>query len=83
MLRTAMAALAALALLAAVPAFACDGDCNKKKDQVAQGSDKKDDKDAKVACPCAGEGKECKCGPDCKCACSHCHKDKKEETKKT
>jgi hypothetical protein len=83
MFRTLMAALAAFVLVAAVPALACDGDCAKKKDKVAQ-AEKKGDKDATVACPCAG-GKECKCAEGCKCECSHCHErlEKKDETKKT
>jgi len=83
MVKTLMAALAAFALLAAVPAFACDGDCAKKKDTLAQ-AEKKGDKDAKVTCTCpGGGGKECTCKEGCTCPCSHCHKDKKAEEKKT
>ena len=88
MVRTLMAALVAFALAAAVPAFACDGDCAKKgadcakkKDTVAE-AEKKGEKDPKMACHCTS-GKDCKC-KEGKCACPNCQKEKKtEETKKT
>jgi hypothetical protein len=85
MIRFLVAAAAALALWAQ-PALA---DCAHCKDcphhKTAQADDKagtKDDKAAKVACPCAGEGKECKCGANCQCA--HCAQKKQvEQPKKT
>ena len=87
MLRTLFAAVAALTLIAASPALACDDckDCPHHKDKVAQ-ADKKDGdakKDTKVGCQCAGEAKNCKCAAACKCPTCHDSKDKKEETKKT
>lgn len=86
MSRILLAAVAALAVLAARPVIADEGGCkNCPHHQTAQ-AEKGDKKDApKVGCPCAGEGKECKCGPSCQCA--HCGAkkaaEKKEEPKKT
>ena len=81
-----LAAVAALAVLAAGPALADDeGGCKNCPHHKAAQAEKGDKKDAKVGCPCAGEGKECKCGPSCQCA--HCGAkkaaDKKEAPKKT
>jgi hypothetical protein len=83
MKRTLLAALAALTLAAAAPALACDGDCARRTNELAQAAEKKGDKDAKVACTCPGMEKGCKCPEGCKCQCSHCHKDKKDEAKKS
>lgn len=84
MSRILLAAAAAFALLAAAPALACE-DCKScPKHKTAQ-AEKGDQKDVKPGCACAGEGKECKCGPNCQCA--HCAAkkaaEKKDETKKT
>ncbi len=85
MSRFLLAAVAALAVLAAPLAFAGEEGCkNCPHHQTAQ-AEKGEKKDAKVGCPCVGEGKECKCGPSCQCA--HCGAkkaaEKKEEPKKT
>lgn len=89
MLKTLLAAVAALALYAQ-PAAACGDDCKDCPHHkvAAAGEPAKGDKagkaDKAVACPC-GDGKECKC-PE-KCECPHCHAKKaaaeKTETKKT
>ncbi len=68
MLRTMLAAAAALALIAAQPVLACPGkdcDCAKHKATAAEKADAKDT--AAAPCPCREAGKKCKCGPDCKC----------------
>jgi len=88
MMKTLLAAVAALALVAARPATACEGDCKNcpHHAQAAAGEAKKGDKADAAAhtCACAKEGKECKCGE--KCQCPHCaaHKGaKKADEKKT
>jgi len=85
MTRFLLAAVAAFALWAQ-PAIA-GGDCGHCKDcphhKTAQADGKegkKDEKAATVACPCAGEGKECKCGANCQCA--HCAQHKHGEQPK-
>ncbi|GAO04614.1 hypothetical protein [Anaeromyxobacter sp. PSR-1] len=84
MIRMLLAAAAAFAVFAAQPVLACD-DCKNCPMHKAAQADKGDKKDAKVGCPCAGEGKECKCGPSCQCP--HCAAkkaaEKKDETKKS
>lgn len=87
MLRTLLAAAAAVALFAGTPALA-DGckDCkNCPHHKVAAADDKGEKKDTAekpAGCAC-GHGKDCKCGDACKCA--HCaeHKAKKADEKKT
>jgi hypothetical protein len=88
MIRMILAAAAAFALVSATPALACPEckDCPMHKVASAEKAEKKDgDKAAVPACPCAGEGKECKCGPQCMCA--HCSAkkaaEKKDEVKKS
>jgi hypothetical protein len=87
MMKTLLAAMAALALLAARPATACDGDCKNcpHHAQAAPTDGKKGGKPEVAQCACAKEGKECKCGD--KCQCPHCaaHKgaEKKAEPTKT
>lgn len=78
--RILLAAAAALAVLAARPALAggCD-DCKNCPNRKTAQAEKGEKKDAEVACPCAGEGKECKCGPSCTCA--HCAAKKKAAEK--
>lgn len=82
MLRTLLAAVAAVALFSGAPAFACPDckDCPHHK--VASADDKagKDTADKTPACKCAGEGKECKCGANCQCA--HCSQHKHGEQPK-
>ncbi len=76
MMKTLLAALAALALVAARPASACDGDCKNCPHHAQAATDaKKGEKAAAPACACVKDGKECKCGE--KCQCPHCaaHKD--------
>jgi hypothetical protein len=74
MLRTLLAAAAAVALFAGTPARACPDCKNCPHHQVAAADDKagekKDAADKLPACKCAGEGKECKCGAQC--TCPHC-----------
>lgn len=79
MIRLVLAAAAAFVLTSAAPAFAgCPDckDCPMNKSAAADTADKADKKDkadpkaAAVGCPCAGEGKECKCGANCQCP--HC-----------
>ena len=72
MLRTLLAAAAAIALLAGSPALASG--CKDCKDcphaKMAAADDKagaKDAADKAPACQCAAEGKECKCGAQCQC----------------
>ncbi len=77
MMKTLFAALAAVAFLAAAPAYACNGDCASKKMAAA---DSKDAKPAGCACNAATKG-ECKCGE--KCACGHCAAHKKADEKKS
>jgi hypothetical protein len=82
MIRIVLAAAAAFALASAAPAFAgCPDckDCPQHKTAAADKAEKKDKAEPKaaVACPCAGEGKECKCGPTCECP--HCHAKKAEK----
>lgn len=84
--RILLAAMAALAVLAARPAIAHDDEgCKNCPHHKAAQAEKGDKKDAKAGCPCAGEGKECKCGPNCQCP--HCAAkraaEKKEAPKKT
>ncbi len=88
MMKTLLAAVAALALVAARPAAACDGDCKNcpHHAQAAAGEAKKGGEAAPaVQCACAKEGKDCQCGE--KCQCPHCaaHKTapKKAAEKKT
>ena len=86
MMKTLFAALAALALVAARPAFACDGDCkNCPHHAQAAAGEKKGEKVEAPACACVKDSKECKCGE--KCQCPHCaaHKGagKKAEEKKS
>ncbi len=78
--RILLAAVAALAFLTARPVLAGDeaGCKNCPHHKTAQ-AEKGDKKDAKAGCPCAGEGKECKCGPSCQC--SHCAAKKAAEKK--
>jgi hypothetical protein len=89
MIRLVLAAVAAFALTSAAPALAgCPDckDCPMHKAAAADTAEKKDKADPAVAvpCPCAGEGKECKCGE--KCQCPHCAAKKaaeKDQQKKT
>jgi hypothetical protein len=87
MMKTLLAAVAALALLAARPASACEGDCKNcpHHAQAAAADGKKGDKAEGPQCACAKDAKECKCGE--KCQCPHCaaHKgaEKKAEPKKS
>ena len=87
MMKTLLAAVAALALVAARPATACEGDCKNcpHHAQAAAGEAKKGDKaDAAHPCACAKEGKECKCGEKCQCPDCAAHKGaKKADEKKT
>jgi hypothetical protein len=80
MIRSILAAAAAFALVSAAPALACPEchDCPMHKDKVAA-ADKAEKKDVekKVACPCAGEGKDCKFGAQC--TCPHCAAKKAEK----
>jgi hypothetical protein len=78
MIRMLLAAAAALALVSAAPAYACPNcnDCPMHKVAAADKAEKKDG-DQKVSCPCAGEGKDCKCGAQCECA--HCGAKKAEK----
>ena len=86
MTRFLLAAAAALALWAQ-PAFA--GDCEHCKDcphhKAAQSQGTKDDKAVAVGCKCAGEGKECKCGPGCQCphCAQHQHAQPEKQEKKS
>ena len=77
MMKTLFAAFAALALAAAAPARAVEGDCKNcpHHAQMAAADDKggrrarrTPSKPAK--CACAEDSKECKCGE--KCQCPHC-----------
>lgn len=71
MMKTLLAAVAALALLAARPASACDGDCKNCPHHAQAAADgKKGDKAEAPHCACAKDGKACKCGE--KCQCPHC-----------
>ncbi|WP_041453821.1 hypothetical protein [Anaeromyxobacter dehalogenans] len=85
MIRMLLAAAAAFAVFAAQPVLACGDDCKNCPMHKTAQADKGDKKDAKVGCPCAGEGKECKCGANCQCP--HCAAkkaaEKKDETKKS
>lgn len=75
-MRLVLAAAAALALLIAPAAYACDcKDCPHAK---AAAGGKADPKATGKDCCCHG-GKECKCGPDCKCP--HCTAKKAAEKK--
>jgi hypothetical protein len=83
MTRFLLAAVAALALWAQPAAADCAHckDCPHHKTAQADGKEgKKDAQGATVACPCAGEGKECKCGANCQCA--HCAQHKKADAEK-
>ncbi|WP_242345763.1 hypothetical protein [Anaeromyxobacter terrae] len=83
MMKTLLAAMAALVLVAARPVSACDGDCKNcpHHAQAAAGEAKKDGEATPAApCACAKEGKECKCGEKCKCP--HCAAAHKVEGKK-
>ncbi len=86
MIRMILAAAAAFALVSATPAFACPN-CNQcaHKDQVAAAdkAEKKDGEKKAVTCGCAGEGKECKCGPQCQCAHCGAKKAEKKDEKKS
>ncbi len=78
MTRMLLAAAAAFALLTAPAAFACDcKDCPHHA-QAAEKAQGKDKATAAKDCPCHG-GKECKCGPDCKCP--HCTAKRESEKK--
>ncbi len=82
MTRLVLAAAAAIALLMAPAALACP-DCNTKDcpHAKAAAAEKTDKATAGNDCPCHG-GKDCKCGPNCKC--EHCAKkaaEKKDEKK--
>jgi len=92
MLKLFVGLAAAVALLAASPARAGEGEGCKncphhqkeaaaaaetKGTKVAE-AEKKDDKKDEKACPCgAKEAKDCKCGDKCHCA----HKDAKADKK--
>jgi hypothetical protein len=77
--RILLAAMAALAVLAARPSLADEEGCKNCPHHKAAQAEKGDKKDAKVGCSCAGEGKECKCGPNCQCP--HCAAKKAAEKK--
>jgi hypothetical protein len=87
MIRMILAAAVAFALVSAAPAFAACPDCKDcpmNKVAAADKAEKKDGEKAAVACPCAGEGKECKCGAQCMCPhCSAKKAEKKDEGKKS
>lgn len=85
MIRMLLAAAAAFAVFAAQPALADEDGCKNCPMHKSAQADKGDKKDAKAGCPCAGEGKECKCGANCQCP--HCAAkkaaEKKDDTKKS
>jgi hypothetical protein len=64
---------------AAAAAKAAEPDCPMHKAQLAaaEKEGKKDGEKKVVACPCAGEGKDCKCGAQC--GCPHCTAKKAEK----
>jgi hypothetical protein len=83
MMRFLVPALAAFALWAGPAAADCARckDCPHHTTAQADGKDgKKDEKGATTACPCVGEGKECRCGAGCQCA--HCAQHKHGEQPK-
>lgn len=83
MTRIVLAVAAAFALASAAPAFASPDckDCPHHRAAAAGTGDKKDkdkaEPKAPAGCPCAGEGKACKCGPDGQCP--HCRAKKAEK----
>ena len=86
MLKFLLGAAAALALLAATPAAACDDckNCPHHKDASAQvqktGAVAEADKKETKGCGCDhAASKECKCGE--KCACASCPVHGKKDTK--
>ena len=88
MIRIALAAVAAFALSTAAPAWAACPDCkdcpNKTAAAEKGAKEEKPGAKAEAACPCAGEGKECKCGASCQCPhCAAKKAEKKEEPKKS
>lgn len=95
MLKYLIGAAAALALLAATPAAACDDckSCPHGKKETAAATEKKgtvvaeEKKDEHKGCGCNHEAsKDCKCGEQCKCASCPIHGkkgEKQEEQKKS
>ena len=90
MLKSLLGAAAALALLAAAPALACD-DCkncpNHKQEAAAQvqksAAVAEADKKAEKGCACVQDGKkECKCGEKCACPSCPIHGKKGEKVEK-
>ena len=94
MLKLILGATAALFLVAAAPAVACD-DCkncpNHKKESAAAEKSATvvadaDKKEAGCGCKHTSEAKDCKCGDKCKCADCPIHGkkgEKKDEPKKS
>ena len=77
MLRTLLAAVAAVALFAGSPARACDDCKNCPHAKVAAADEKTEKKgtaDKTPGCKCGAEGKECKCGAQCQCPHCAAHK---------
>lgn len=72
MLRTLLAAVAALAFFAARPALAGCPDCKDCPHKMASADEEK----KPATCACA-DAKECKCGE--KCQCPHCSAKKAEK----
>lgn len=88
MLRTLLAAFAAVAVLAAQPVFACEDCKNCPMHKAAATDDKKAEKSDKMACACSASAKDCKCAEKCACP-GHDHKghdhhaEKKADEKKS
>jgi len=89
MLKFLLGAAAALVLLAAAPASACNDckDCPHKKEASAQvqktGAVAEADKKETKGCGCDhAASKECKCGEKCACASCPVHGKKGEKTEK-
>jgi hypothetical protein len=83
MLRTLLAAAAAVAFFAASPALACPDckDCPMHKVAATEKTEKKDAAPKEASCGCAKDGSDCKCGA--KCTCANCAAHKKAEEKKS
>jgi hypothetical protein len=89
MLKFLLGAAAALALVAAAPASACNDckECPHKKEASAQvqktGAVAEADKKETKGCGCDhAASKECKCGDKCACATCPVHAKKGEKTEK-
>ena len=89
MMKLVLGAVAALFLVAAAPAVACDDckNCPNHKKEAAAETKAPAVADAEKNCGChkGGDSKECKCGEGCKCANCPVHTkkgEKKDEPKK-